>query len=156
MFFTKCFFKHFLFCFFFVQRSKRMAPVRRGRFVSSSSWPGLITECLSTRPPSWPSYAGRKPAILQTADPWWSTAGRKPPTLNQGFSPELISKLRLVACKLTTPSGPQIHYSTLRCTVSRHGNLSPSPQGSWAGARISGKLSLSLSVLVWAGPAASS
>lgn len=57
--------------------SKRTAPVRRERFDTSSLLPGPIMACLSIPPQHWPFYAGSRPVILQTVDPWWSTAGKR-------------------------------------------------------------------------------
>lgn len=56
--------------------SHRMAPVRRERSDSSSSWRGLTMECLSIPHQHWPFYAESRPVTLQMPDQWWSTAGK--------------------------------------------------------------------------------
>lgn len=55
--------------------STRAAQMRSVKSVTSSLQPGQTTGCLNIPPPSWPSFAGSRPAILQMRDPWLSIAG---------------------------------------------------------------------------------
>lgn len=53
----------------------RAAPMRSGKFVTSSLQPGQIMGSPNTPHLSWLSCAGWRPATLQTPVPWSSTAG---------------------------------------------------------------------------------
>lgn len=74
----------------------RTAPVRRGRWGSSSSLPGQTTGYRSTPRHSSPSSDGWKLAILQMRGPWWCTAGGKHHSFTEtSWSMKLISFLSI-------------------------------------------------------------